>query len=366
MLGILLFIIAILGSIMLHEFGHFATARAFGMKVEEFFVGFGPRIWSIRRGETDYGVKAIPLGGYVRIAGMNPFEDPDPADVGRLYKDKKPWQRAIVLSAGSFTHFVVAVFILIGIFAFAGVRGDATTQLSEVVEGTPAATAGLQAGDRLLRIAGEPIRSWEDVQRVVRANPGEQVEVVIERDGQSRALEITPATNEVGGEKIGYLGVGPRFEKIKRSLPGAVVASVSEVGRGAKASLEAFVNLFSPDSLGRLFSVAAGRSQRSVEDPATLVGVGGQAGNFANTGNWVAFFSLIAAFNIFIGVANLVPLPPLDGGHLAVVVYEKIRGKEADMRKLVPVSLTVIMILGSMFMLLLYLDIVKPLPDLAR
>jgi membrane-associated protease RseP (regulator of RpoE activity) len=366
MLGIILFIAAILISIMLHEFGHFATARAFGMKVEEFFVGFGPKLWSFRRGDTEYGAKAIPLGGYVRIAGMNPFEDPKPEDEGRTYKSKRHWQRAIVLTAGSFMHFVIAVVILIGIFAFAGVRGEPTTVLREVVEGTPAAAADMRSGDRLVEIAGQPIRGWTDVQRIVSARPDEQIEIVVERDGELLRLEATPATDQRDGQQIGYLGIGPDFEKIKRSLPAATVESIQEVGRGAKASLEAFINLFSPDSLGRLFSVASGRSERSVEDPATLIGVGGQAGNFANTGNWLAFFSLIAAFNIFIGVANLVPLPPLDGGHLAVVVYEKIRGKEADMRKLVPVSLTVIMILGSMFMLLLYLDIVSPLPDLAR
>lgn len=366
MLGILLFIVAILGSIMLHEFGHFATARAFGMKVEEFFIGFGPKVFSFRRGDTTYGVKALPLGGYVRIAGMNPFEDPKPEDVGRLFKDKKPWKRAIVLSAGSFTHFVIALVILVGIFAFAGVRGEPTTTLSEVAVGTPAEVAGMRPGDRFISIDGEPIVTWEDVQRTVRARPDREVEVVFVRGEEERTVLVTPKSTEIEGETVGYLGVGPDYTKIKQGLVGATARSFTEVGRGAKASLFAFVQLFSPKSIGRLFSVARGGEERTIEDPATLVGVGSQAGSLASTGNWVAFFSLIAAFNIFIGVANLVPLPPLDGGHLAVLTYEKIRRKEADMRKLVPVSLTVILIFGSMFMLLLYLDIAKPLPDFVR
>jgi len=363
MLGVVVFIVAILGSVMLHEAGHFVTARWSGMKVHEFFVGFGPKLWSFKRGETEYGIKALPLGGYVKIAGMNPYEELAPEDVDRVYRAKPAWKRAIVLCAGSFMHFVIAFVILIGIFAFAGVHGAPTLTIAEIAPGTPAASAGFEAGDEVVRVAGTQVDEWAQVVDIVREHPGDRIDIELLRDGEP--LTLTPTVGEhPDDETIGYLGVGPEQPRIKQSIPTATKNAVFELRDGASASFKAFIGLFSPSSLSRLFDVATSDEPRTVEDPASLVGIGQQTSALVSDSNWVGFFSLVAAFNIFIGVANLIPLPPLDGGHLAVLVYEKIRRRQVDMQKLVPITMVVILALGSMFMLLLYLDIAKPLPNL--
>jgi len=365
-LGIFLFAAAILFSIGLHEFGHFITAKKFGIKVEQFFIGFGPKIWSTRRGETEYGFKALPLGGFVRIAGMNPFEEVPEEDRGRIFKSRAPWKRAIVLAAGSFTHFVVALFIIAGVLSIAGVRDPdlPTTTIAAISPNTPAATAGLKPGDRLVAIDGITVDSWTETTDVIKARPGETVEVEYIRNGVREEADVTIASERPDGTKTGFLGVGPEFELVKRSVPGAFVEAGKQIGTGAKASLLAFKDIFSPSTLGRLFSVATGDRERTVNDPATLIGIGNQAGHLARTGNFAGLFYIIAGFNIFIGVANLLPLPPLDGGHLAVLAYEKVTRREVDLRKLIPITAAVISVFGALFVLLLYLDIVSPLPPI--
>src|SRR5207253_1066195 len=164
--GVVIFIIAILLSIGLHEFGHFITAKKFGIKVDQFFIGFGPSLWSVKKGETEYGVKALPFGGFVRIAGMNPFEEIAPEDSARVFKAKKPWQRAIVLGAGSFTHFILGLVILAAILAAYG-EPVPTTRIGGVqptLDGKPgpAAAAGFKPGDVLVSAEGHPIRKWTD------------------------------------------------------------------------------------------------------------------------------------------------------------------------------------------------------------
>lgn len=366
-LGYLWFAVAILFSIGLHEFGHFITAKKFGIKVEQFFIGFGPRLWSIQRGETEYGIKALPLGGFVRIAGMNPYEEIPPEDRPRVFKAAKPWQRAIVLAAGSFTHFVLAIIIIAGILAFAGLPDidHPTPVVSTISKDSPAAKAGLARGDRILAVDGISVREWGDAVAVIKARPGENVGVRIERNGAERTVDVRLAESKPGTPgRTGFLGVGPTFPVIKRSIPDALGRAAVETGSGMKASLVAFKDLFSASSLSRLFSQVTGREERRPEDPATVIGVGRQAGSLARRGDFVGFFFFIAGFNIFIGVANLLPLPPLDGGHLAVLVYEKIARRDVDMRRLVPITATVITIFGTLFMMLLYLDIVRPLPAL--
>lgn len=373
--GIFAFAAAILFSIGLHEFGHFITAKRFGMKVHQFFIGFGPKIWSVRRGDTEYGVKAIPLGGFVKIAGMNPYEEVPPEDVDRVFKAKKPWKRAIVLSAGSFTHFVLAFVILAAVLMISGSGrpctperptgcSDATLVIDNVEAGSPADRGGLRSGDRVRSVAGEPVATWQDAVDAIRAHPGETIEVIVARDNANHATQVALAATRPDGSAGGYLGVGPEVVSIPAGPLTAITRSGSDVAIGAKESLFAFANLFSPSSIGKLFSQLAGNSERTTADPATLIGVGGQAGALAGEGAWASFFLLIAGFNIFIGVANLVPLPPLDGGHLAVLAYEKIRRRDVDMRKLIPITATVVGVFGSLFFILLYLDIVKPLPSI--
>jgi membrane-associated protease RseP (regulator of RpoE activity) len=369
--GILLFVLAIIGSIGLHEFGHFIAAKRFGIKVEQFFIGFGPRLWSIRRGETEYGVKAFPLGGYVRIAGMNPFEEVAPEDHDRVFKARKPWQRAIVLGAGSFTHFVLAAGLIAGILAIPGIpdpdRPTTTVRaISATLDGepSPAVRAGIREGDRVLAIDGVAVTSWNEAVDLIHDRPAQTVPVKLQRRDQILTVSATIADHKPDGTKVGFLGVGPEFVIVRRNPAAAVVEAGRQIGTGVKASILAFGDIFSPSTIRRLFSVAAGNTERSAEDPATVVGIGGQAGGLARRGDFAGLFYLFAGFNIFIGVANLLPLPPLDGGHLAVLAFEKASGRTVDMRRLIPLTAAVISLFGSLFMLLLYLDIVRPLPPI--
>ena len=369
-LGAILFVVAILVSIGLHEFGHFITAKKFGIKVEQFFIGFGPRLWSVRKGETEYGVKALPFGGYVRIAGMNPFEEIAPEDQDRVFKAKKPWQRAIVLSAGSFTHFLVGLLIIVGVLMAYGEPATSTKigDVQKTFEGkpSPAAAAGFQKNDVLVQVNGQAIHHWEDATQVLQSSGGKVVTIVVRRDGNLVTLHPQLADHNPNfptGNHNGYLGIGSAIVTHHYGPISAISTAGTDVGQGMWLSIQALGKLFAPSSIHRLLQEAAGNRPRSAGDPATVVGVTSQAGGLLGSGNLAGFLGLIASFNIFIGTLNLLPLPPLDGGHLAVLAYEKIRRREVDMRKLIPITVTVISVFGSLFLLLLYLDIVRPLPS---
>jgi len=370
-LGIFVFIVSLLFSIGLHEFGHFITAKKFGIKVEQFFVGFGPKLWSVRKGETEYGVKAIPAGGYVRIAGMNPFEEIASEDKDRVFKAKKPWQRAIVLSAGSFTHFVLALIIIGCVLGFAGeVIDKPTTTIASIqppFDGhpSPAEQAGLRPGDVIIAVNGHAVHRWQDATSILKASPGKRVQITVLRNHKPVTTSAVLADhNPQTGTKTGFLGIGPRLVVKHYGPVSAITHAAHDVGTGMVDSLKAIGHLFSPSTIGRIFSQAAGSQKRTIEDPTTVVGLTSQAGGLFGHGDVGAFFLLIAYFNVFIGVANLLPLPPLDGGHLAVLGYEKIRRREVDMKRLIPITVTVISIFGSLFLLLLYLDIVRPVPGI--
>ncbi|HEX9776458.1 MAG TPA: M50 family metallopeptidase [Actinomycetota bacterium] len=365
-LGAFLFVVALLFSIGLHELGHLGTAKMFGIKVQQYFIGFGPKIWSTFRGETEYGVKALPLGGFVRIAGMNPFEEIPPEDAGRVFKAKKPWQRAIVLAAGSFTHFVLAIVILVAVLAATG-KPEAQPVIGRIADGVegrpaPSTAAGFEEGDRFVEIDGIVVTSWDQMVELLHDRPGETVEILVERDGERLTLRPALEPAKPDGTPVGYLGVGPALETVPYSFGGVFVESGKQFGEAIVGSLKGLQSIFSPSSLNRIFSQIAGDTERTSQDPATIVGLTDQAGNLASTGDFTTFFLLIAAFNIFIGVANLLPLPPLDGGHLAVLAFEKVSRKDVDMRKLLPVTATVIFLFGSLFFMLLWLDITNPLP----
>ena len=205
LLGIFIFVVALLISVMLHEAGHFATAKAFGMKATQFFVGFGQTLWSRQRGETEYGVKAIPAGGFVKIVGMTELEDVDPADEPRSFRRKPGWQRLIVLAAGSFMHFMLALFLLAVVAAGVGLEAASSTASVGAIEpcvpanvksvcttsdpASPAKMAGLRAGDRIVSIGGIPVHDWSQMGKAIRSqSPGTPVAVVVERHGR----HVTP------------------------------------------------------------------------------------------------------------------------------------------------------------------------------
>jgi len=387
-LGIWLFVLAILVVVMVHESGHFFAAKYFNFKATQFFVGFGPTLFSRKRGETEYGVKALPLGGFVKIVGMNPYEEIPPEEQHRSYPNKPRWQRAIVLVAGSATHWPVAfITLLIAGMAFGYPTGEPSTQISAVEpsafgQETPAAAAGFQLDDTIVAIEGEEVTAWSDVRSFIRANPGESATFTVERDGQRETIEaelgtaivsqsnellaLAPAGEEVGepddGEKmVGYLGVGPQPEIETYGFGEAVTHSGERVWDMTVRSVMGVPQVFAQVFNGDIFNALGGEGEREAEDsPIGIVGASRIVGESANRGEYTAIFEMIAAFTIFVGLMNLLPLPPLDGGHLAVVAWEAITKRKVDIRKLIPVSAAVIGFFIILFVAVLYLDLARP------
>ncbi len=462
------FAVAIIAAIMLHELGHLLTARWSGMKADRYFLGFGPTLWSTHRGETEYGVKAFPLGGFVRICGMSPLDERDPSildevfpvgaaatedrweklhaelrrrgtpkgtakhivrrtratvesdvaleardvlrevvitevkdagrsgglrhrllegDRGRFFHDRPPWQRAIVLVSGSVTHFLLAFVVLFGAYAFLPQwTGGFDAVVAEVIEGSPADEAGLQVGDRVLQVGDLRSDDYDELRDAIRDRPGASTTIVVGRDGEEVDLEMVPEVNEDPdtGEAFGTVGFVPelrqeRFgpiEAFERALVGEPEPAAAHPGGFIPmftGSIEAFFTVFSPEGLGDIFAQATGQEERDAEGAVSLVGAASIAGQVSDgVQGLMMFIALFAAVNVFIGIFNLVPLPPLDGGHLAVLGVERavnavrsLRGKPADYtvdpRVFAAIAIPVIAGLLVLMVLLLWLDITDPI-----
>src|SRR5918996_1728732 len=235
LVGILIFVAGVFLMIFVHELGHFLTAKRFGIKVQEFFIGFGPRLWSFRRGETEYGLKAIPVGGYVKIAGMNPLEEPPPEDRPRLFTSKPRWQRAIVLVAGAVSHFLLAFLLLALFFGAIGVATRLSARIADVepeLDGqvSPAVAAGLEPGDEVLEVDGRPA-DLDTFSDYVDTHVGEEIELVVERDGRRVTLRATPVLATVEGEETGRLGVIVAANRVLERERSGPVEAITQSGR---------------------------------------------------------------------------------------------------------------------------------------
>jgi membrane-associated protease RseP (regulator of RpoE activity) len=390
-LGWVIFVVALLFSVMLHETGHFVAAKKFGMKVTQYFVGFGTTLWSVVRGETEYGIKVLPFGGFVKIVGMTSMDEVDPEDEPRSFRRHPAWQRLIVLFAGSFMHFVLAFVLL---FLVAGVIGleynSNTTQLGPVStcvpasnkafesgtctssdQPSPAKAAGFQDGDKVISFDHKPVSNWTALGNDIKNTPAHRsVPVVVERHGQRRTLHVTLAS--IPGRSGSFLGVQER-DSFQRYNP---VRSVTYAGSTFGTVLTGSVKVIGqlPSAIPHLF--AKNRSSTSAGQVTSVVGAGEITGDVVSSNNsWqvkVDYVLLImASLNIFVGAFNLLPLLPLDGGHIAVVIYERIRSWWArlrrrpspglvDMTKLVPASMGVFAILVVFGLLLILADLVNP------
>jgi membrane-associated protease RseP (regulator of RpoE activity) len=365
--GISIFIVTLLIVVMIHESGHYFTARAFGIKVDEFFVGFGPRVWSTRRGETEYGVKALPFGGYVRIAGMNPFQEVPPQEFPRTFGAKPIWQRAVVIATGPITHFVMAGLFLAIYFMAIGVRTPTRPLIEEVqakLDGrtSPAVVAGLRQGDEVIAVDGRPVGSIDRLISYTRAHPGQPITLTVERNGRPITVTATPVLTKVNGRDVGRLGVILDEAKQRTGPLTAVGRAGLQIGSLVKAVFLRLGDIFGPSGLKRIGQLLSGAPRRAT-DPTSIVGGARIAGEAAKAGVWDALFEELIVFNVFVGILNLLPLPPLDGGHLAVLAYEKVSGRRPDVRKLVPLTALVAGFLILFVVSLVYLDIVRPLPN---
>jgi membrane-associated protease RseP (regulator of RpoE activity) len=393
LLGVVIFVLALLISVMLHEFGHFLTAKKFGMRVTQFFLGFGTTLWSFFRGETEYGVKALPFGGFVKITGMTSMDEIDVADEPRSFRNQPGWQRMIVLAAGSFMHFVLALFLLFVLALGIGMPSDNTNlvagittcvPVSNTVLGStspctgaskaksPADQAGLQPNDRIVSLAGHPVSNFNQLHNVLAKEPvGVPLPMVAQsQSGQRRSLTITLV--HVRGRSVPYLGIDVATIYLPQGFWGSVKFSGAEFWDTVTGSVAAVGHL--PAAIPDLFS--KNRANTPAGDVSSVVGVANVTGDVTEAAiAWQAkatlILLLIASLNIFVGIFNLLPLLPLDGGHLAVVIYERIRAWFArlrglpepglvDIQKLVPVSLLVFAVLIGFGTLLIAADIFNP------
>jgi membrane-associated protease RseP (regulator of RpoE activity) len=350
--------VAIVLFVTAHEAGHFAAAKAVGMKATEFFFGFGPKLWSTRRGETEYGVKALPFGGFVRIVGMNPLEEVVPEDIGRTYREKKFWEKSVVVLAGVGMNFLLGFLLFYGVLLANGVPGEPTSTVATVVPGSAAAEVGIQEGDTIVAIGGTPVSDWQDIPAVLRrVGPGETT-VTIMRGGE--ALTVTP--DLVESENIpgaGFLGIGPTVA-IDAVGP---LEGIGMAGRlvwdGMVDTFQTLYQMFRPSSLAEYFGVLAGDTDVPNEiRPVSPIGIA----NIGSQAESVGFFlGILAYVNVILATINLLPLFPLDGGHFAVALYEKITGRQADVRRLVPIAAAVIGIFAFLGFVAVILDVANPI-----
>ena len=357
---------AIIAMIMLHELGHFVMAKRAGMKVTEFFLGFGPRLWSIRRGETEYGVKAIPAGGYVRIIGMSNMDVVDAADEDRTYRAKRYRDRLGVAVAGSTMHFIIAAVLLFVVLAIVGLP-DVRPVIEQIVPGSPASQSEFRVGDRIVAVNGVTVRQWDDIPNYVQGHGEQQLTFTVVRKGTGQHLDISlkPKAVQVDGKDIPRVGIGPeRYFKTK-SVPAAIGSTVTDMPRFMWETVKALGGIFSPNGIenyGHLIQGKGGNENNRLLSPVGATRVASEA----VADGWYAVLMFLFAINVFVGIFNMVPLLPLDGGHVAIATYEKIastvkkRRVQVDVQKLMPITAAVLVVLVFMGLTALYLDIFNP------
>ena len=360
------FVLGLLVSVFLHEVGHFWTARRTGMKATQFFMGFGPRVFSFTRGETEYGVRALPLGAFVRIIGMNNIDEVDPADEPRAYRSKSYPRRLLVITAGSIMHMLIAFVLFAGIYVTSG--GTVHTGRAEVLgllDGSPASDAGIRTGDILVSIDGVTVGSYDSVvEQITRHAAGDSVDIVWETGGARRSATVT--LDESSSTKgRGFLGVYANDEERRRLGPvTAVGRSVGDIGSTIVESASSVFTVLNPaNSWQQLTDKDAPLENR----PTTVVGMSQIGGEVGRSQGLAGVLRLLAYVNVFVGLFNMLPVLPFDGGHAAIATYERLRsrrGREpyrADINKMVPVATVVVGLLLVLFLTGLYLDIARPI-----
>jgi membrane-associated protease RseP (regulator of RpoE activity) len=354
--------------VSIHELGHLVFARWFGMKVEQYSVGMGPKLWSRYRGETEYAVKAFPIGGSVRIAGMNPFENVPPDDYERTYGAKPAWQRALVIFAGPGTHAIVAALLFASSFWIFGHDVEREhlliTQVQELHEGgsSPARAAGVHVGDQILRIGDVASPDSEELQTALRASIGSSIDLLVLRGGEQLQLEVTPQLAVVEGQELARMGVIVElFESRPVGPVEGLVLGTGEIGPSVVLSLQTVGRVFGPEGVGSVFRALFTDEPRDVQGPTSVIGIGQAVGEAGTDGRWEPILQTFAFATIFVGLINLVPLPPFDGGHLLLLAIERVRGRPVDFRRVVPISVAVIALLAIFVGATMILDIAEPI-----
>ncbi len=400
-LDVLIVVAALVLMVMLHEFGHFITAKASGMKVTEFFFGFGPRLWSIRRGETEYGVKAIPMGGYVRIVGMTSLEEVAPQDEPRSYREATFPRRLLVAVSGSAMQFIIAFVLLFVMIAFTGLPRSAPLEISGLTaysnRSNPAQAAGVRPGDTLVAVDGHHYASVTRFISFIEDHPGDTVSLTVRRAGRLMTLPVHVIDGRTadlasdhdqpekqGNRPVGVIGVDLGADQlVTTSVLDAIPRSGVMLGRVIQATGDGFAQVFSFHGLSTfVHEVATARNA-----PSSSSSTGGasstQSTSSSRSGELLSLpgavdiaaqalrnnvselLYILVAINLFVGMANLFPMLPLDGGHVAIAIYERIRSRRnrpyhADVRKLMPVAYAFLAALILLGLSALYVNIVQP------
>ncbi len=396
--GVVLFALGIAVSIALHEFGHLLIAKAFGMKVRRYFIGFGPRIFSFRRGETEYGLKAVPAGGFCDIAGMTALDELEPDELDRAMYRQSAWKRIAVMLGGPISHFIIGILLIyilavsyglpnlnptttatVGKVSCAAPTQDQQGKYADCTGPGPAEQAGLQPGDVIIHVNGKATPTFVDVVRETQAARG-ATDFTITRNGQElhKTIQVQPVQRylvEPGNPtpreaRVGAIGVAPTSNApVQYNALSAIPGSVAFTGTMVEKTWESLLRF--PEKVPAVVR-AIGGEPRGADTPISVVGASVIGGQVAERGLWEVFLLLLASLNLFIGMFNLLPLLPLDGGHMAVTLYEKVRdvvrrsmgkaqGAPVDYTKLLPLTYLVLLIGGGVTLLTVVADVVNPI-----
>ena len=397
-LGVILFALGIGLSIALHEFGHLLIAKAFGMKVRRYFIGFGPRLFSFTRGETEYGFKAIPAGGFCDIAGMTALDELEPDEVDRAMYKQSAWKRIAVMLGGPISHFVIGIVLVyilavgyglpnlnpttaatVGEVTCAAPSQDASGGYAGCTGPGPAQLAGMRPGDVITAVNGTPTPTFGDVVAATQALQG-AADFTVRRDGRDIQLQVQPAqvqryvtepNNPTPHEAtVAAIGVAPvQYLPVQYNALSAIPGTVAFTGTMFDKTWQGLLRF--PEKIPAVVK-AIGGAPRGADTPISVVGASVIGGQVAERGLWQVFILLLASLNFFIGVFNLVPLLPLDGGHMAITIYEKIRdtirrtmgkakGGPIDYTKLLPLTYVVLLLGGGVTLLTVIADVVNPI-----
>lgn len=372
--GMFAFVVALLLSVMVHEFGHYITARRYGMSVSEFFVGFGKKIWSVQRGETEFGVKAIPAGGYCKIEGMSPSDQMPVGQEDRAFFKASSAKKLVVLGAGSFLHFVIGFVLLFTLFAGIGTN-QVLPVISQVAPDSAAQAAGIQPGDEILSINGKKVSDWYKDVEVIRRSQGRELTLVLDRNGEKISVNVSGRLTDLDGTKRYVLGIVNDVGLKRSGLWVSVKNSASVTKSFITESVKSLAKL--PEKIPALWGATVRGEKRDANGLVGVVGVARVSGEAVGSDKLTpmerlaTFVLIVASLNIFVGIFNLLPILPLDGGHMAVAIADEIRAFFArlrgrprpapiDVAVLTPITMVVFVILACLTLLLLVADVINP------